>query len=108
MKIPQHVRIAGVDYAVEMREHLNDQENVLRGQILYNDSLILLNPCNHGHQALSQTLLHEVLHGIFYHYGIQLEEKEEEVVVDRLAHGLYQVLQDNARKLYDLAKESTT
>ncbi|MBO5917862.1 MAG: hypothetical protein J6Q14_03745 [Oscillospiraceae bacterium] len=106
MKIPSEVRIAGVDYLVAIREGLNDGETMLRGQIQFDKSYINLNP-NQGHQQMSQTLIHEVLHGIFYHYGIELEEKKEEEVVERLTHGLYQVLQDNARKLFDIVPEVT-
>ena len=104
LKIPSEVRIAGVDYLVTIREGLNDGKNILRGQIIYDKSLIELNPTQ-GHQVMSQTLIHEILHGVFYHYGIEMEEKKEEEVVERLTHGLYQVLQDNGGKLFDLVKE---
>lgn len=105
LKIPSEVRIAGVDYFVTIREGLNNGQNMLRGQILFDKSVIDLCP-SQNHQMMSQTLLHEILHGIFYHYGIEMEEKKEEEVVERLSHGLYQVLQDNGGKLFDLAKES--
>lgn len=105
LKIPSEVRIAGVDYLVTIREGLNNGQNMLRGQIIFDKSVIDLCPAQ-NHQAMSQTLLHEILHGIFYHYGIEMEEKKEEEVVERLSHGLYQVLQDNGGKLFDLAKVS--
>lgn len=104
MKIPSEVRIAGVDYLVTIREGLNDGLKMLRGEISFSNSVITLCP-SQNHQAMSQTLLHEILHGIFYHYGIEMEEKKEEEVVERLSHGLYQVLQDNGGKLFDLVKE---
>ncbi len=106
MKIPNEVRIAGVDYLVTIREGLNDGENMLCGQIQFDKSYINLSPTQ-GHQQMSLSLIHEILHGIFFHYGIEMKKKKEEEVVERLTHGLYQVLQDNGRKLFDIVPEVT-
>ena len=48
------------------------------------------------------TLLHEILHGIRNHAGLEIED--EEAIVDMFARGIYQVLQDNGERLFDLKK----
>ena len=104
MKIPESVRIGGVEYEViDNVSGLNDGQNVLAGEINYNDSVIRLNEVVAGHQMKCITLWHEILHGIRDHAGIEIED--EETVVDLFARGIYQVLQDNGARLFDL-KES--
>tara|TARA_R100000664_G_C2756952_1_gene144968 strand:- start:623 stop:949 length:327 start_codon:yes stop_codon:yes gene_type:complete len=41
------------------------------------------------------TLVHETLHGIIYQYGLELEDKQEEQIVNVLSNGLTQVFVDN-------------
>ena len=101
MKIPESVRIGGVEYKIIDNVHgLNDGLNVLAGEINYNDSIIRLNEVIEGHQMKCITLLHEILHGIRNHAGVEIEN--EEVVVELFARGIYQVLQDNGARLFDL------
>ena len=101
MKIPEHVRIGGVEYEViDNVAGLNDGQNVLAGEINYNDSVIRLNEVVAGHQMKCITLWHEILHGIRNHAGIEIAD--EETVVELFARGIYQVLQDNGARLFDL------
>lgn len=101
MKIPDSVRIGGVEYEVfDNQPSLNDGENLLYGQIDYRESTIRLSNLCKGHQMKCITLLHEILHGIRNHAGLEVENEED--VVDMFARGLYQVLQDNGRRLFDL------
>lgn len=101
MKIPDFVRIGGVEYEVfDNQPSLNDGENLLYGQIDYRESTIRLSDLREGHQMKCITLLHEILHGIRNHAGLEIENEEE--VVDMFARGLYQVLQDNGGRLFDL------
>lgn len=101
MKIPESVRIGGVEYEViDNVSGLNDGQNVLAGEINYNDSVIRLNEVVAGHQMKCITLWHEILHGIRNHAGIEIAD--EETVVDLFARGIYQVLQDNGARLFDL------
>lgn len=103
MKIPESVRIGGVEYEVLENQHfLNDGQNLLLGEIDYHDSIIKLSDMTQGHQMKCITLLHEILHGIRYHAGLKIED--EESVVDMFARGIYQVLQDNDARLFDLIK----
>lgn len=101
MKIPESVRIGGVEYEViDNVSGLNDGQNVLAGEINYNDSVIRLNEVVAGHQMKCITLWHEILHGIRNHAGIEIAD--EETVVELFARGIYQVLQDNGARLFDL------
>ena len=104
MKIPNTVRIAGVEYAVIEHEQLDDGKSVLRGQIDFCSNQIALNTgIGLDYQQRCITLLHEILHGIWYNAGIdeQYDDAEEEIV-GKLAKGLYMVLQDNGARLFDL------
>lgn len=101
MKIPESVRIGGIEYTVlDNQPSLNDGENLLYGEINYRESVIRLSDLCGGHQRKCITLLHEILHGIRESSGLKIEE--EEAVVEMFARGLYQVLQDNGLRLFDL------
>ncbi len=104
MKIPESVRIGGVEYAVRYTPHLNDGVHMAYGYIDYEKCTIeLSDTCGTAHQKRCVTLLHEILHGIRNHAGLVIENEEE--VVDMFAKGIYQVLQDNGARLFDLRKE---
>ncbi len=101
MKIPDSVRIGGVEYPVKRVPNLNDNEHVAYGQINFDDCVIELSSTHGtGHEKQCQILWHEILHGIRNHAGLQIED--EEAVVDMFAKGIYQVLQDNGKRLFDL------
>jgi hypothetical protein len=101
MKIPESVRIAGVEYQVVYIPNLNDGVNVAYGHIDFENSCIELSEtCGTEHQKRCQILLHEILHGIREANGMQVEN--EEAVVDMFAKGIYQVLQDNGARFFDL------
>lgn len=104
MKIPESVRIAGVEYAVREQAHLNDGANLAYGFINFETSEILLTstiPVSHQRKCI--TLLHEILHGIREANGMEIADEEE--IVDMFAKGMYQVLQDNGGRLFDLRGE---
>ena len=101
MKIPESVRIGGQEYAVVYEPVLVDDGKELCGQIRYMKGEIALSEgCDMGHDAACQTLLHEILHGIARLFNAEIED--EETVIDMFAKGLYQVLQDNESRLFDL------
>lgn len=103
MKIPDSVRIAGVEYKVLYVGQLNNGVNLAYGHIDFENSVIRLSSTiGTEHQKRCQTLWHEILHGIRENNGMEIEN--EEAVVDMFAKGVYQVLQDNGARLFDLEK----
>lgn len=107
MKIPNSIRIAGVEYAVRYVAELNNGVNLAYGHIDFENSVIRLSSTiGTEHQKRCQTLLHEILHGIRENNGMEIEN--EEAVVDMFAKGIYQVLQDNGARLFDLRTDDDT
>ena len=108
MKIPDNVRINGVDYAVKWVKDLNDGAIMLHGLFDSCNSTISLNPKSQEYQQQCITFLHELFHAVIYSYQINLVSeakeviipKEEEKLVELLARGFYQVIQDNGKNLF--------
>ena len=104
MKIPEKVRIGGVEYAIKYEPNLRLGNDLCYGLCKYDDSEIVLSTTDGTeHQRRCQTLWHEILHGIRNHAGLMIENEEE--VVEMFAKGIYQVLQDNGARLFDLKTE---
>ena len=101
MKIPESIRIGGVEYPVGREVNLNDGLNMCYGHIDYERCHIrLLDSPSMSHEKKCITLWHEILHGIRQHAGLEIED--EEAVVNMFAKGIYQVLQDNGGRLFDI------
>ena len=101
MKIPNSVRIAGVEYEVVITPHLMNGATAAYGHIDYENSRIELSDTfGAEHQKRCQILWHEILHGIVENNGMEI--KNEEAVVDMFAKGIYQVLQDNGKRFFDI------
>lgn len=101
MKIPDSIRIGGVEYPVCTVNHLNNGVELAYGHIDFERCVIELSgTIEMGHEKRCKVLLHEILHGIREHSGLEIEN--EEAVVDMFAKGLYQVLQDNGARLFDI------
>lgn len=101
MKIPDKVRLNGVDFSVELCDRLDDSERMLYGDVNYGLARIRLNSGNQEHQRMCVTFWHELFHAVCEMNGLEI--KNEERVVDAFAFATYQVLQDNGGKLFDLA-----
>lgn len=99
MKIPNSVRIGGVEYTVKREMNLNDGVNMLYGRVEWEPSEILLKD-GMGQQHSGVTLWHEIVHALLYHNCAELDEETEERVAEVLGLGLYQVLEDNYDRLY--------
>lgn len=105
MRIPYRVRIAGVEYDVVYTPNLNNGVNMAYGHIDYENCVIeLSDTLGTAHEKRCLTLWHEILHGIREANGMEIEKEEE--IVEMFARGIYQVLQDNGRRLFDIVSDS--
>lgn len=104
--LPTSIRIGGVDYKIDLHnstsfiggssgnEILDGEFDTCKGRIQLatkqkdNPEELI------AYDRLITVLLHEILHGIFYHYLEDYTENEEHIVT-QLAKGLYQVLKEN-------------
>lgn len=101
MKIPESVRIHGVEYKVTFVPNLMCGANVAYGHIDYENSVIELSDTfGVEHQKRCQILWHEILHGIREANGMEIENEEE--IVNMFAKGIYQVIQDNGTRFFDI------
>ncbi len=96
MKIPNKIRIGGMDYEVSK----SNKVLVLEGKecfgiIYYNKHLIEINDNIGDIQQQEQTFLHEVVHGIIHERNLDLKNSDEESIVDELATALHQIIRDN-------------
>ena len=105
MKIPKSIRISGVEYEIVLVPNLMSGATAAYGHIDYDNTVIELSDTfGTEHQKRCQILWHEILHGIRENNGMEI--KNEEAVVDMFAKGIYQILQDNGERLFDIeAKE---
>lgn len=100
MKIPKSVRINGVEFNIVRESHMNDGLRMLAGQIRHMECKIAIaEDCSHEYACL--TLWHEIMHGIEECAQLQLGEDSERII-EAFARGVYQVLQDNGTRLYDI------
>ena len=87
--LPEAIKIGGTLYEV-----LDDTLPLLReglaGKCLRDKCEIRINT-EHDHQAVQDTLLHEVLHSLSYAYDLELTESQ----VVRLTSGLTALMLDN-------------
>ena len=104
--LPESVKIGGVEYGINLldttsfiggssgNEILDGEFDTCKGRIQLatkqkdNPEELI------AYDRLITVLLHEILHGIFYHYLEDYTENEEHIVT-QLAKGLYQVLKEN-------------
>ena len=101
MKIPEKVRIGGMEYAVRREPFLSLDGQELMGMIRFQEGVIALSEhAGMCHEVAGKVLWHEICHGIVHNFGMELEEEEE--IVEMFARGIYQVLQDNGGRLFDL------
>lgn len=107
MKIPKSIRINGVEYSIGIVDDLRCGNQIAYGHISYEDCAIELSGTDGtAHEKRCIILWHEILHGIIEGTALELDEETEERVCDALSRGIYQVLQDNGGRLFDLRTAS--
>jgi hypothetical protein len=91
LKLPDKIRIFGIDYEVQY-ERFDEKVQLsnLSGSVMSCQQKIQINSGNARGQQ-EATLLHEIIHAIDYRLGFDFSE----AVTQALSSGLYQVLNDN-------------
>lgn len=90
--IIERVKIGPISYRFMLVDRLiSEIDNKLQGHIVYQTCELKVE-ADSDEQIQAVTILHEVLHGIINNAGIV---KHDETVIDALAHGLLDVIQDN-------------
>ena len=94
MKLPNKVKVGGIYYTITDKPFEIDPKGTgawgltdHRSCIIYIDTGVSLN-------QVKDTLLHEILHAIFFIYNVDTGDGEERVVTPT-ASGLVQVFEDN-------------
>ena len=111
MNIPSKVRVGSIDYDVELTDEtlvLNTQQSL--GIIDYDNNKIRIANNIQSNQRQEQTFLHELVHAVTREFKIDFTE-DEEVIVDKFAYGLHQVIRDNLPSIVDvrsISKEINT
>ena len=106
MKIPESVRIGGVEYEIQYVDHLSNGNVLAYGHICWDDSVIELSGTEGtSHQKRCCTLWHEIIHGVVEHANLDIPNSDEESIVDTIAKGVYQVLQDNGGRFFDIVSD---
>ena len=97
MNIPGVIRIGSCYYDVEFtNDTLTVDGREVMGVIEYYNHVIRIKMGMGDVQQQEQTFLHELVHGIIRDGGIELGDQEE-IIVDKIAKGLHQVILDNPR-----------
>lgn len=93
MVIKDKIKIGSMEYDVIK----TDKPILLDGQvcngIIDYENLFIEISTNRATQKQEETLMHEILHGIMHERNLILED--EEMVVEEISKGLYQVIKDN-------------
>ncbi|RDY22870.1 hypothetical protein CHF27_011150 [Romboutsia maritimum] len=93
MEINDKIKIGSMEYKVTKTDKpliLDNKE--CKGTIDY-ENLVINISTNIAEQRQEETFIHEVLHGIIRERNLILED--EEMIVDEISKGLYQVIKDN-------------
>ena len=96
MKIPKKLKIAGFWYKITRSKQVSDHSSTFASTFNSQQEINVGN--DFPIQKQEQTFLHEILHAIWFCYGLKeagFKNDQEEHIVDALSNGLYQVLKDN-------------
>lgn len=97
MIIPEKIKILGLEWTIKHDQHASDAAQAY-GSTVPRSQIINLEPSATALHS-EQTLIHEMLHAIWWSMGLHklpdIDEKKEEQIITGLANGLYTTLKDN-------------
>jgi len=96
MNIPEKVKIGWREYEIVQGEHRTGADGGdLYGEISYeNNKIYIYDKLDADNKAV--TLLHEIIHGIFYLAG-RTDNRNDEGLIECLSENLYQVIKENPK-----------
>ena len=98
MQRPDKIKIGYRDYKLEEWKQTVASANEAHGQFFSKEGIIGYTEEEKG-VSHANTILHEILHAVFYQWNIELGDKEEEQLVNGLTNGLTTVFVDNSELL---------
>lgn len=93
MEIKDKIKISSMEYKVTFTDEDIVLDNKLCNGTIDYENLIITLCSNRSLQRQEETFIHEVVHGIIRERNLILED--EEMIVDEISKGLYQVIKDN-------------
>ena len=93
------IKIGYSDYKI-----IDNDDKKLDGQFIHTKKMITITPSLSSFDRIN-TLLHETLHGVWLHWGIEETVKSknaEEAIIASIANGLTTVIKDNPEFLLNL------
>ena len=89
MKIRKKIEIARIPYSVDNTHDFGDEGII--GECIPEKSKILIS-YDLTKEKQQITFIHEYLHGIFYEYGVDIGDLDEEKLITQLTPGIYELL----------------
>lgn len=93
MEIKNKIKIGSMQYEVIKTDKPILLDNEVCNGIIDNENLLIEISNNRAIQKQEETFIHEILHGIIHERNLILED--EEMIVEEISKGLYQVIKDN-------------
>ena len=93
VKIPSQVKVGPYNYRINSRDMEWFRVHNIHGRV-HNSSLVMDIVNEQSPEMVLDTLIHEILHTVFYVYNVE-EEDDEERTVNTMATGFTAVLVDN-------------
>ncbi|MGX4600259.1 hypothetical protein [Faecalimicrobium sp. JNUCC 81] len=93
MVIKDKIKIGSMEYDVIKTDQAILLDNKVCNGIIDYEDLVIKISTDRSIQRQEETFVHEVLHGIIRDRNLILED--EEMIVDEISKGLYQVIKDN-------------
>ena len=100
VKLPEAIKILHKTFSLRERTYNESFGNSRLAEINFMANEINYLPLDNS--EVVDSIIHEVLHGLFAMFDIKMEEQEEEHVVSALATGLTTVMKDNPDLFYSL------
>lgn len=94
MRIPEKIKIGNFVYDVEVTDYPILHEGMLCQGLCDSENQMIQLAADLTKQNMERVFLHELIHAIHMDRGLDLGEQTE-VIVDELAKGLHQVINDN-------------